>query len=277
MQLHPQPDAILAVNAILGSASPYFCVLLQSDFKEGVETRRGNCPTIVLGDDNPVAMGVMLSLLHGQHTDVYEDMDPWALAAVALHSDKYICGRVLAPLLSPVLRKLGQTNNIYILSYLLLAAFLLQSGEDFSLISIQLITNATLTDLASLFPTEDLFALISKRLKKRIKETIISRVRETHSEIDAAIRTHQPFKLSKLETSFIWCDTEAPTSSWYMFKCLAGTDSYTVHHSKRCRHESLTGDYYPTLRRADVLRPFKRVSIAEIAWCIAVARDEQTR
>lgn len=68
VRLHPEPDAILAVHsdttsdvrkdfvvssAVLSVVSNYFKTLLRSVFKEGVETRRGDCPTIHMREDDP--------------------------------------------------------------------------------------------------------------------------------------------------------------------------------------------------------------------------------
>jgi hypothetical protein len=72
VRLHSEADAILAVqgdtaselprkeplvsSAVLMAASDYFRTLFRSGFKEGVETRRGDCPTIVMAEDDPKAM-----------------------------------------------------------------------------------------------------------------------------------------------------------------------------------------------------------------------------
>jgi hypothetical protein len=105
LQLQPKGDAILGVHdsnsdirrefivslVVLSVASNYFETLLRSDFQEGLETPRGNCPSIYLEDDDLKAVGSIFSVLRYQNFEIYDILLPKELAAVALHSDKYDC------------------------------------------------------------------------------------------------------------------------------------------------------------------------------------------
>src|SRR5690349_17207430 len=109
VRLHHEADAILVIqgddagkeflvsSAVLSAASDYFRALLRSNFKEGVETRRGDCPTIVMGEDDPEAMHVLLAILHYRDLDAYDTLDSEILAGVAICGDKYDCTKALRP------------------------------------------------------------------------------------------------------------------------------------------------------------------------------------
>ena len=112
IELDPNGDAILVVKnetantqkefrvstATLALASEYFKTLFRSDFREGRETLRGDCPEIILQDSDPEVMQTILSILHFKDLDRHvEPPSPQRLAAIAVHADQYRCAPALLP------------------------------------------------------------------------------------------------------------------------------------------------------------------------------------
>ncbi|RYP26565.1 hypothetical protein DL768_011705 [Monosporascus sp. mg162] len=185
VRLHPEADAILAVHddaiphvrkeffvssAVLIAASNYFRALLRSDFREGLETRRGDCPTILMGEDDPEAMETILSLLHYRNVESYDRLDPKALAAVALQSDKYDCTRALRPWLSHWFRSVSETSNADELRFLLVAAYFFHASEHFIEISARVIRQAK-ADLESVWANHDMITLLPQEIKGATRRT----------------------------------------------------------------------------------------------------------
>ncbi len=92
VRLHPEADATLVVHgdatsairkeflvssSVLSVTSDYFKALFRSGFKEGLETQRGDYPTIFMGEDDPEAMEAILSLLHYRNLEVYDNPKRW--------------------------------------------------------------------------------------------------------------------------------------------------------------------------------------------------------
>lgn len=111
LDLHSEGDVILVVSnpsdeedterflvssTLLSVASPYFKVMFGPSFKEGAQVREGTCPEIILHDDHPSAMRIILCLLHYKFHDNYRKLDLETLAIVAQLSDKYQCNEPLS-------------------------------------------------------------------------------------------------------------------------------------------------------------------------------------
>jgi BTB/POZ domain len=162
LQLHPDGDAVLLVHdprsdaprgfvvssAILSVASQYFRTLLRSEFKEGIETRRGDCPNILLGEDDPDAMETILSLLHYRNLGDYDVLEPKELATVALHSDKYDCTRALRPWISQWLGSIRDTPSAEDRGFLLVAAYFFRASDHFENISASAVRLVTVDDVS---------------------------------------------------------------------------------------------------------------------------------
>ncbi|OTA07737.1 hypothetical protein A9Z42_0086490 [Trichoderma parareesei] len=111
VQLDPEGDATLLINGngpgdtkrylvsskVLSLASPVFSKLFGPNFREGQEIRRGDCTCISLEEDDPKAMGLILSVLHYKCAQVPLAMEPKELATLAMHADKYDCNEALRP------------------------------------------------------------------------------------------------------------------------------------------------------------------------------------
>lgn len=104
--LHPEADVVLLIDdeegsgerrrlrvstAVLKTASSYFRKLFGPNFQEGKSIKDGANAEIVLKDDHPEAMELMLSALHSRHTRRLKTLKPLVLAHVALLADKYLC------------------------------------------------------------------------------------------------------------------------------------------------------------------------------------------
>ncbi|OAQ58805.2 BTB/POZ domain-containing protein [Pochonia chlamydosporia 170] len=100
--LHPNGGSALIVGNkrfvvsrdILKVTSDYFKTLFDpSKFKEG----RDRNIDILLHEDDPEAMEIMLSILHYRHQESYNQLSPEMLLKVAQHCDKYLCTERMQP------------------------------------------------------------------------------------------------------------------------------------------------------------------------------------
>ena len=178
IQLHPDGDAVLVVHdrvsdtrrgfvvssAVLSIVSDYFKTLLRSGFKEGPEARRGDCPRILLGQDDADAMGTLLSILHYQDPTPYNALNPKELAAVALHCDKYGCTRALKPWITHWFGGLRGISGADELGSLLVAAYFFRASDHFENISGRAVRHATM-DIGSVWANHDMVALLPQNVK----------------------------------------------------------------------------------------------------------------
>jgi len=174
VRLHPEADAILAVqgeatsgvrkeftvsSAILSVASDYFRTLLRSNFKEGIETRRGDCPTISMNEDDPQAMETILSVLHYQNLGAHESLSIKTLAVIAMQSDKYDCTAALRPWFYLWFRDAGKVSDKDDLLYLLVGAYFINAPKHFADISARIVRNVT-ADFNSVWAKHDMTNLL---------------------------------------------------------------------------------------------------------------------
>lgn len=85
----------LASSKVLSLASPVFRALFSPAFSEGDRVRKGEVPCIEFPEDDAEAMDVILRILHYSSKGVPFDVAPEPLAAIAIHRDKYDCGKAL--------------------------------------------------------------------------------------------------------------------------------------------------------------------------------------
>jgi hypothetical protein len=103
--LDPEGDVIIFVGnkkwlasaKVLSLASPVFSRMFGPNFKEGIQIRSGEKPTVELEEDNDVIMDQILSMLHHQAEHIPLSITPAHAADLAIHSDKYDCRRALRP------------------------------------------------------------------------------------------------------------------------------------------------------------------------------------
>lgn len=141
VQLDPEGDATLIINGsgyskrylvcsrVLSLASPVFSKLFGPNFKEGQQTRRGDCPCISLEEDDTEAMGLMLGILHYKCAQVPFALDPTALATVAIHVDKYDCNEALRPWAAHWCSNSEDITAPQDLGFMLLAAYMFRSSS----------------------------------------------------------------------------------------------------------------------------------------------------
>ena len=143
--LDPQGDVILRVKSPDGSTARKFLVssvvlrlsskvfarMFESDFREGVELRKGGCPTVSLEEDDPDAMETVLGLLHHRSDWEPNTLSPRALAVIAVHCDKYDCDHALKSMVHDwfYYKDLDATSTAEDYGYMFLAAHLFQSSS----------------------------------------------------------------------------------------------------------------------------------------------------
>jgi hypothetical protein len=306
VRLHPEADAILAVHgdsmsdirkkflvssAVLSVASDYFKALLRSDFKEGLETRRGDCPTILMGEDDPEAMEIILSLLHYQKFEVYDRLDPETLAAVALHSDKYDCTRALRPWTLQWFRNVTGTSNADELGFFLVAAYFFHSSEHFKEISARAVRQAK-ADLESVWAEHDMITLLPQEIKGAAQRTkslparrltlsdaltarvsqILDKLHRELQSVEGRLR-HQERGYEMGGRLCMSCGRRLPATAKQCRPCYNSTpqDEY-------CTNQTRIAEYFAVLRRSGLwpsLGPFQKCTISELANRFSRAKDDQ--
>jgi hypothetical protein len=128
-----ESKSFLVSSKVLSLASPVFLGLFEPHFTEGIRTRRGDCPTIHLKEDDPNAMTIIFNAVHHKTLDVPDQIEPKRLAILAKNCDKYDCTRALRLWISRWCDFYFVPNQEN-LGYMLLATYLFHS-EKFSSIA----------------------------------------------------------------------------------------------------------------------------------------------
>ncbi|KUJ11366.1 uncharacterized protein LY89DRAFT_723173 [Mollisia scopiformis] len=79
------------------ASSDYFKAMLDSSFREGTELKEKDFVTIELLEDDPLAMMIILAILHGNHVQVPKKIDLPMLNKVAIIVDKYQWHELITP------------------------------------------------------------------------------------------------------------------------------------------------------------------------------------
>ncbi|EAU34574.1 predicted protein [Aspergillus terreus NIH2624] len=127
----------LVSSKILSMASPVFARLFGQRFYEGTQMANLSCPTIPLHEDDPVAMRIIIRILHYQEPEQGVSVDAETLAKISIHCDKYDCVKALNPWVFKWFSELQHITTVEEHGYLLLAAHLFRSAEQFSTVSIK--------------------------------------------------------------------------------------------------------------------------------------------
>ncbi|GKT61103.1 hypothetical protein ColTof3_08442 [Colletotrichum tofieldiae] len=173
-ELHPHANMILVLrrdstepvrrylahSEVLVAASPYFASLLGPHFGEGYALRSEQQPEIILEEDDPEAMDVLLSALHHRTTSQHNDVDLQLLAHIAQASDKYRCNEALSPRVFRWLREFQHPEHVAEQGLLLMAAYLFEAEDEFPAISAEAVKHLPLGfarswseyDILSAFP-----------------------------------------------------------------------------------------------------------------------------
>jgi hypothetical protein len=151
-------DAVLAVGGpdthgtvgflistkVLSLASPVFAKMFGPDFQEGQKICRGETIQVELGDDDSLAMEVILKALHYYKLNQCP-IDAERLASIAVHCDKYDCTGALSSWISYWFNNLILINRRpEELGFLLLATYNFDDTEQFKEISAMALRDLTL-------------------------------------------------------------------------------------------------------------------------------------
>ncbi|KAE8154406.1 hypothetical protein BDV25DRAFT_135840 [Aspergillus avenaceus] len=145
---------------MLSMASPVFAKLFTSNFSEGIQMTFCSCPTISLHEDDPAAMRTILRILHHQEPTANDSMNAEKLAVIAIHCNKYDCIEAVRPWTFKWFGDLSFIATTEDYGYMLLAAHLFGSAEQFSKISVaaqvqlssKLLTKWDVVDIMRLLP-----------------------------------------------------------------------------------------------------------------------------
>jgi hypothetical protein len=127
----------LVSSKILSMASPMFAKLFDFNFYEGIQMANSSCPTISLREDDPAAMRTIIRILHYQEPEQDNPMDAETFAILAIHCDKYDCVKALRPWIFKWFSEFQSIATAEEYGYLLLAAHLFRSAEQFSRVSVK--------------------------------------------------------------------------------------------------------------------------------------------
>ncbi|KAF0314987.1 hypothetical protein GQ607_017778, partial [Colletotrichum asianum] len=196
VELHPSGDAIIVIfgpgrakchgrflvsSATLSLASSYFRTLFGPNFKEGADLRKSICPEITLEEDWHEEMGILLSMLHFHNLHHFQDLEPKAVALIAYQSNKYDCAAALSPWGFKWFHGTGQLTDEQF-GYLLTAAYLLDSDEDFRAISGAAIRQMTL-DFPAVWDGNELIDRLPWNIKSMIEKKSMEAIAEAQETI----------------------------------------------------------------------------------------------
>jgi hypothetical protein len=176
VQLDPEGDAVLIVDdaahitskkflvssKVLSLASPVFSRMFGSNFREGIQTRQGNPPSIPLKEDDPDAVESILSLLHFRNLSIPDSMGPERLAMLAIQCGKYDCNGALRPWIALWCDGYQNISSPEDFGFMLLAAYLFRSTK-FPYISAKA-AKALVPDFVSKWGKQKILALLPERV-----------------------------------------------------------------------------------------------------------------
>ncbi|KAK1850404.1 hypothetical protein CCHR01_06951 [Colletotrichum chrysophilum] len=194
--LHPSGDAIIVIfgpggaechgrflvsSATLSLASSYFRTLFGPNFKEGADLRKSICPEIALEEDWPEEMGILLSMLHFHNLHHFRDVEPKTVALIAYQRDKYDCAAAIIPWGFKWFHGTGQLTDEQF-GYLLTAAYLLDSDEDFRAISGAAIRQMTLY-FRAVWDGNELIDRLPRNIKSMMEKKSMKAIAEAQETI----------------------------------------------------------------------------------------------
>ncbi|KID74272.1 uncharacterized protein G6M90_00g082350 [Metarhizium brunneum] len=128
-------------SEILKISSDYFSVLFIWDFSEGKAIQNGGNTEIVLHEDDPEVMEIILSILHYSFQPNLHHLEPQMILKVAQHSDKYQCNKPLTPWIMQWMQKAQKPGSVRHFDYLLTAAHIFGAEEYLNTTSVAAIRN----------------------------------------------------------------------------------------------------------------------------------------
>ena len=304
LQLHPEGNAVLTIcdptsetpsrflvsSQVLSAASVYISALFKPCFKEGLQTRQGEYPTIPLEDDDPGAMKTILSLLHYHNVEDYDVLDPESLATVAIQSDKYDCTKALRPWVSQWFGNSKEVSKPEELGFLLVAAYFFDTPMHFKDISTRAVRDVN-PDLASMWRDPKM-----NLLPEGIKGTVYVRGRHCSEDTDKSLdaldnqlsRPRDDFyqRLQSVEESLqmqsrghimpgpmcMGCGRWHPPGAKKCHPC-----KNSILHQRHCTSQYRVAEYFAIMRRNELwpsLEPFKTCAISDLAFRFACAAGD---
>lgn len=300
-RLNPDGDVILLVEGqstgqflvsskILSIASPVFAKLFGSNFHEGMQMAKSSRPTIPLREDDPVAMRTILRILHHQEPEQVEPMNAERLAIFAIHCDKYDCVKALRPWILIWFNDFQSTVTAGVdHGYLLLAAHLFRSAEQFSRISMKAQTQLSpnflaewdMIDMLDLLPEgvqsnahlhalhlEQTVSQLTGALAYRIEKLLDQIHAELHSVEGLLRRNQRGYEMQGLVC--MCCGRTHPSAARKCHPC-----SNRILYDKYCTSDYRVAEYFAALRESNLwpsLEPFQNCSADEIALRISRIR-----
>ncbi|KAF7863206.1 hypothetical protein EAF04_007289 [Stromatinia cepivora] len=85
---------VLVSSKHMSLASPVFKIMLEGSFKESLELKTKGSLTLPLPEDDPVAMRILIDLIHGRGDSVPEAVHLHIFTALAVLADYYRCSAV---------------------------------------------------------------------------------------------------------------------------------------------------------------------------------------
>lgn len=139
-----EPKRFVVSSEILKISSEYFKALFSPIFQEGKAIQNRDNPEIVLHDDDPEVMELILSILHYRFQDNFHHFEPHMILQVAQHSDKYQCNKPLTPWITQWLQNIPTGGSVSDYDCLLTAAYVFGAEQHLKAISVAAIRNLPL-------------------------------------------------------------------------------------------------------------------------------------
>ncbi|KAL7806861.1 hypothetical protein V8C44DRAFT_338495 [Trichoderma aethiopicum] len=285
VQLDPEGDATFIINGsecpqeyrvsskVLSLASPVFYKLFGPNFKEGQEVRRGDHPRISLEDDDPKAMGLILSILHHKSSQVPLKMEPEALATLAIHCDKYDCNEALRPWAASWCSSSEDITAAEDFGFMLLAAYMFRSPA-FSAIAARAARRLK-PNFASVWGEHETLTLLPEKITAVLSVQIAEGLKELHELLQST-----EVKLRDQNACYTMygltctrCGRTLPGEAKKCHPC-HNTDLLT----KTCTSDYRVAEYFATLTRNELwpsLGPFATCDLSDIQYRIQCLHDHK--
>ncbi|KAK2601537.1 hypothetical protein QQS21_004922 [Conoideocrella luteorostrata] len=284
VHLHPNGDAVLVIQSDPGRrylvssktlqlASDYFDVLFRPTFAEGKATQNGECPDIILKEDDPEAMAIILSILHHRFSESHWVIKPQLLAKVAQHSDKYQCNLSLQPWISYWVRNVQGLSGIEEFGLMLTAAYFFRIQQHFSEMSATVIRNIPI-DFDAVWAEHDIIGYLPQFVKDELKTHIYSVIDDIRFEVESVEGSLRdaPGGFLMQRQYCLTCEGFHPANAR---QCYPGDNEDP--YDEMCTNQGRIAEYFDILRRRHLWptrSAFRYRSIAELVTAIGNMESE---
>ncbi|KAL6883053.1 hypothetical protein HDV57DRAFT_470701 [Trichoderma longibrachiatum] len=267
------PQEYLVSSKVLSLASPVFSKLFGPNFKEGQEIRRGDHPRISLEDDDPKAMGLILSILHHKSSQVPLKMEPEALATLAIHCDKYDCNEALRPWAAGWCSNSEDVNAVEDLGFMLLAAYMFRSPA-FSATASRAARRLK-PNFASVWGEHETLTLLPETITDALSDQIAEGLKKLH-ELLQSTEVKLRFQGACYTMDGLTCSRCGRTLPGEAKKChpCYNTDLLT----RTCTSDYRVAEYFATLTRYELwpsLGPFATCGLSDIRDRMECLHDQR--